>query len=59
MNLQMKYKERRWYLRGIYETYEQAINQAKKIRKRTGARYKIQQRNMLRGFEVWVTTKGR
>jgi len=54
----MKYKTRRWYLKGIYGYYENAINEGKRIRRITGASYKIEKKGILGDYELWVTKRG-
>lgn len=53
----MKYKKRRWYLKGIYNDYETARREGRKYRNKTNSRYRIERKGIFGGYELWLTAK--
>ena len=54
----MKYKSRKWYLKGIYSSYDEALQNGKKMRKQKGGSYKINKTGILGDYELWVSKRG-
>lgn len=54
----MKYKKRKFYLKGIYESAQEAAIIGKAIRRKTGAQYNVTRNGIYGGWELWVTKKG-